>query len=71
MKKKDIKVGQKYSHEKYPGVIYLGIGVINRDLDTYSNKKLVIISTREPWNDIGHIVNPSNPDFWDGFSEIK
>ena len=71
MKKKDIKVGQKYSHKYYPGVIYLGVGVINRSEDSFSRKGLVIISTREPWNSLGYIVNAFNPDFWCGFSEMK
>lgn len=71
MKKKDIKVGQKYTHINYPGVVYLGVGAINRNTNTFSRKNLVIISSHEPWGSVGYVVHAFNPDFWYGFSEMK
>jgi hypothetical protein len=71
MKKKDIKVGQKYTHNDYPGVVYLGVGRINRENMRHSDKNLVIITTRTPWDCLGHIVGYNNLGFWDEFVEMK
>ena len=67
MKTKDIILGRKYSHVRFPKAVYLGTG---RGKEA---KNLVIIEDPEDNSMVGVIVQSPrylralNPKFWDGF----
>lgn len=87
MKPKDITVGQKYTHIKYKGVVYLGVGRSTMR-NTFVDKQLIICEDKEigvNHSRLGNIVIPptrkmckeygltmeSTQDFWSGFEPFN
>lgn len=69
MNVKDIIVGRKYRNTIWPDAVYLGVGLVDRNVSKARNKALVIVLD-PTYNNVGYMVHADKDGSMNGYFEV-